>query len=88
MFSLNYDIKEFITSLENKNQHERLWVAHQEATEVERRLRMHPLPDDPKKKQMEKYSSDLRSLISSIRYAAVPRKVVDTGWYELFKKGC
>jgi hypothetical protein len=86
MLSLNYEIKEFIKSLGNKDPYDAIWFAHQEVTKVDRMLMKHPLAIGGRKKQMEKYASDLRILIASMRYAAVPRNVSGAGWVELSKK--
>jgi hypothetical protein len=86
MLSLNYEIKEFIKSLGNKDPFDAIWFAHQEATKIDRMLMRHPLAIGGQKKQMETYASDLRNLIASMRYVAVPRKAKDAGWAESLKK--
>jgi hypothetical protein len=75
MLSLDYEINTFIKSLGSKDPYEAIWFAHQEAMKVDRMLMKHPRTIGGNKKQMEKYASDLRNLIASMRYAAVPRNI-------------
>lgn len=86
MFSLNYDIGEFIKALGGRDQYESIWLAHKEATEVDRMLLTQSRTVNHKKRQMEKYSTDLRNLISSLRYVAVPKKVYGAAWFEHLKQ--
>lgn len=86
MLSLNYDIGEFIKALGNRDYYETVWIADKEATEVERMLMRPQMTISLPRKQMEKYSSDLRNLIGSIRYSAVPKNVYGAGWFELLNK--
>jgi hypothetical protein len=73
MISVNCDIREFISELENKDFFEMIYLLDKEATEAERQLY------NPRTEMAERqicgpeYVSDLKNLIFYLRYGAKPK---------------
>jgi hypothetical protein len=73
MISENFDIREFISGLKNKDFFEMIYLLDKEATEAERQL-YHP-KNGMSERQIcgAQYVSDLKNLIFYLRYGAKPR---------------
>ena len=75
MISANCDIREIISELRNKDFFEMIYLLDKEATEAERQL------FNPKYEMSERqicgpeYVSDLKNLISYLRYGARPKRL-------------
>lgn len=73
MISMNCDIREFISKLENKDFFEMIYLIDQEATEVERQL-YNPKSDLCEKQPCgPEYVTGLKNLVSYLRYGAKPK---------------
>ena len=87
MISVNCDIREFISELENKDFFEMIYLLDKEATDAERQLY------NPKSEMSEKqicgpeYVSNLKNLIFYLRYGAKPRGLRKED-LSLFKSVC
>jgi len=86
MLSVNYKIDEFVRMLSDRDEFETVWLAHKEIMHVERRLLAPSMEDGLQKERMTRYVKDLKALVSSIRYAAVPRKIALEGWMMLYRE--
>jgi hypothetical protein len=73
MISINCDIREFISALENKDFFEMIYLLDKEATEAERQLYNPRTEMSERQICRPEYVSDLKNLIFYLRYGARPK---------------
>jgi hypothetical protein len=75
MICESFDVEGFLQATNKIDPFDLVWVASEEALEVQRMLFRSKDSPDPKRQQWESYVEDLKSLISYIRYSAVSKSV-------------